>query len=69
MTQIAEFRMTMTFTCTTIGQYSTTRPKQWKPYQFPTAKLEPTIGVISPVVELHGQQEALWESRPVDISQ
>ena len=26
-------------------------------------------GTISPVVDLNGQQNALWKSRPVDISQ
>ena len=35
----------------------------------PTAKLDPSFGAISPVVNLHGQQIALWKSRPVDISQ
>ena len=29
-----------------------------------TAKLQPSIGAVSPVVNLHG-----WQSRPVDISQ
>ena len=35
----------------------------------PTAKLEPYIGAISPVMDLHGWQKALWKSIPVDISQ
>ena len=35
----------------------------------PTAKLEPSFGAISPVIDLHSQQEALWKSRPVAISQ
>ena len=34
-----------------------------------TAKSEPSIGAISPVVDLYGRQKALWKSRPVDISQ
>ena len=34
----------------------------------PIAKLEPSIGAISPVVELHGQKKDLWRSRTVDIS-
>ena len=42
---------------------------QWEPYQVPIAKLEPSIGVILPVVDLHGRQKALWKNRPVDISQ
>ena len=33
-------------------------------YQF----LLPTIGTVLPVTNLHGQQKALWKSRPVDIS-
>ena len=35
----------------------------------PTANLEPFFGAFSPVVDLHGQQKAFRESRPVDISQ
>ena len=35
----------------------------------PTANLEPSFGAISPIVDLHGQQKAFSESRPVDISQ
>ena len=35
----------------------------------PTAKLEPSIGAISPVMDLHDRKKALWRSRPVDISQ
>ena len=31
---------------------------QWEPYQVPTANLEPSIGTISPVVDLQGQQKA-----------
>ena len=31
----------------------------------PTAKLEPSIGAISPVMDIYGWQKALWESRPV----
>ena len=38
-------------------------------YQVPTAKLEPSISIISPVADLHSCQKALWNSRPVDISQ
>ena len=38
-------------------------------YQVPTAKFEPYIGAISPVMNLHGWQKALWKSGPVDISQ
>ena len=30
--------------------------------------LLPTIGTILPVINLHGQQKALWKSRSVDIS-
>ena len=40
-----------------------------EPYQVPTAKLEVSFGIISPVMDLHGQQKVLWKSRPVDISQ
>ena len=42
---------------------------QSEQYQVAIADLEPTIGTISPVVNLHGLQKALWKSRPVDISQ
>ena len=35
----------------------------------PTAKPEPCFGAISPIVGLRGRQNALWKSRPVDISQ
>ena len=37
--------------------------------QVPTADLEPSIGTISTVMNLHGQHKALWKSRPVDICQ
>ena len=37
--------------------------------QVPTANLEPSFGVISSVVDLHGRQKAFRESRPVHISQ
>ena len=39
------------------------------PYQVPTADLVASFGAISPVVDLHGRQKALRESRPVHISQ
>ena len=32
------------------------------------AKLQPSIGAISPVVDLHGQRKALWKSRHVKMS-
>ena len=38
-----------------------------EPYQVPTAKLECSIGAISPVMGLRGWQKALWKSRPVDM--
>ena len=41
----------------TIGQ----RPKLH--YKVPIASLESSIGTISPVVKLHGQQKALWKSK------
>ena len=28
----------------------------------PTAKFEPSFGTILPVVDLHGQQKALWKT-------
>ena len=31
----------------------------------PTVDLQPAIGTILPVVNLHGQQKALWKSIPV----
>ena len=34
----------------------------------PTADLEPATDTISLVMNLHGQQKALWKSRPVDIT-
>ena len=42
--------------------------QQWEPYQIPTAKLEPSIGAISPFVDLHGWKKALWKSRSVDVN-
>ena len=31
--------------------------------------VKPSLGTISPVMNLHGWQKALWKSRPVSISQ
>ena len=35
----------------------------------PHGKLEPSFGAMSPVVDLHARQKALWKSRPVNMSQ
>ena len=35
----------------------------------PHSQLVPSVGAISPVVDLHGRQKAFRESRPVHISQ
>ena len=43
--------------------------QQWEPYEIPKAKLEPSIGATSPVVDLHCWKKAFWKSRSVDISQ
>ena len=72
-TQIVEFRVTMTFTCTHKGPIFNHKTQidvdqQWEPYQIPTAKLEPSIGTNLPVVDLHCRKKALWKSRSVDIS-
>ena len=32
-------------------------------YKGPTEKLDPSIGAISPFVDLHGRQKALWKSK------
>ena len=74
MTQIVEFRVAIMSICTHKGpifhyKAYTDVHWQWEPYMVPTAKLEPSIGTISPVMDLHGQQKAFWKSRPVDISQ
>ena len=80
MTQIVEFRVAMMSTCTKKGQYSTTRPNiplqgldsctlKVGAISGLAVKLEPYIGTISPVIDLHGQQKAIWKSRPLDISQ
>ena len=74
MTQIVEFRVTMTCICThkrPILYYKawTDMNQQWESYQFLTAKLEPSLGAISPVVDLHDRQKAIWKSRSIDISQ
>ena len=37
---------------------------QWDPYQVPSAKLEPSIGTISPVMCLHG-----WEKHSREADQ
>ena len=71
---VVKFRVVMTSTCTHKGpifhyKAYTDVCGQWEQYQVPTAKFEPSIGTISPVVDLHGQKKALWRSRPVDISQ
>ena len=31
---------------------------KWQQYQVPIANLEPSIGTISPLINLHGWQEA-----------
>ena len=67
-----EFRMEMMSTCTHKGPIFHLKAQRdmcclWEQYQVPTAKLEPSIGTISPVVHLHGRKKALWRSRPVDI--
>ena len=40
---------------------------QGERYEVPITNLEPTTGTVSSVVNLHGRQETLWNSRPVDI--
>ena len=52
MIQMAEFRVAIMSTCINNGQYSTTRPRQWEQYHVPTVKLEPSIGIISPVMNV-----------------
>ena len=53
------------------GQYSNTRPRQMctdgKPYQVNTTKSEASFSDISPVIDLHDWQKALWKSRPVKM--
>ena len=67
-TQIVEFRVAITCTCTHKGPIFHCKaqtngdPQQWEPYKVSTAKLELSIGAISPVVELHDWQKALWKS-------
>ena len=74
MTQIVEFRVVMTYTCThkgSIFHYKVYTDMHWQceQYQVSTAKPEPSFGTISPIVDLHGRQKALLKSRPVNISQ
>ena len=63
-----EFRVAMMFTYTHKGPifcykaYRQTRVNKGA-NQVPTAKLVPSIGVISPVIDLHGWIEALWRSK------
>ena len=40
---------------------------QWKQTQFLTTQLAPSIGAIVPVLTLEGWQNALQESRPINI--
>ena len=42
--------------------------QQWEPYQVPTAKLEPSIDVISPVMDLHGWKKALWKADQLTLA-
>ena len=73
MTQIVEFRVAMMCTCTHKGHYSTTRPRQtYTDSQSQIRSPQPNwslLGAISPIMNLHGQQNALWKSGPVNISQ
>ena len=60
------FRVIMRSTCThkqPIFHYKTQTDVcgQWEAYQVSTAKFEPSIGAISPVVDLHGQKKQYGE--------
>ena len=70
---MVEFRVIMMSTCTHKGptfhyKAQTDMCLLWEQYQVPTAKLEHCISTISPVMDLHGWNKALWKSRPIDIS-
>ena len=63
----------VTLKCT-IGQYFTTMTRQMYTISDSNGKvfiadLEPAISTISSLVNIHGQQKAIWKSKPVDISQ
>ena len=40
----------------------------WELYQVPTAKLEASFGAIPSVVDLHGQQKALWKADQLTLA-
>ena len=63
------FRMVMISTSTYNGQYSTTGPKLTSIDSGSNIRSSlPIIGTILPVMNLHGQQNVLWKSKPVDIN-
>ena len=41
---------------------------QWEQYQVPTAKLEPSIGIISSVVDLHGYKKHSGEADQLTLA-
>ena len=65
---IVEFREAMISTCNCkrlIFHYKAWIDvcEQYEQYQVPTAKLEPAIGSILPVLDLQSWKKALWRSR------
>ena len=55
------------------GQYSTTRPRQTcadcgSDIKSPIAKLKPSIGTISPVMDLHGQKKHYGEADQLTLA-